>query len=483
MGKTTGFIDFNRKLPSKNSVKQRIKDFKEFQNQWSDKEASEQGGRCMDCAVPFCHSGCPLGNIIPDWNHMVYLGEWENALNILHATNNFPEFTGRICPAPCEASCVLNINSDAVAIEHIEKAIADRGWKEGWIKPIKPIERTGKAVAVIGSGPSGLAAAQLINRAGHATTVFERASEPGGLLRFGIPDFKLDKDIVNRRINQMEQEGVIFKTGISVGVDTNSSELFQKYDAICLAGGSTVPRDLNVSGRELDGVHFAMDYLTQQNLAIVGNSTSNPKITAAGKNVVILGGGDTGSDCLGTTIRQGAKAIHQFEIMPKPPELRIDSNPWPEWPMIMRTSSSHEEGGIRDYEIMTTSFTGENGKLKNLECVKVAWDNVPNSSNPPSMKIVPDSEFNLKVDLALLAMGFLHPEKEGPIQQLGVNVSDRGNVITDQNKMTNVKGVFAAGDMVRGQSLVVWAIAEGRKAAKGINKFLAGKKTYKEFKS
>ena len=474
MGKTTGFIDFNRKLPSKNSVKQRIKDFKEFQNQWSDKEASEQGGRCMDCAVPFCHSGCPLGNIIPDWNHMVYLGEWENALNILHSTNNFPEFTGRICPAPCEASCVLNINSDAVAIEHIEKAIADRGWKEGWIKPIKPIERTGKTVAVIGSGPSGLAAAQLINRAGHATTVFERASEPGGLLRFGIPDFKLDKDIVSRRINQMEQEGVIFKTGISVGVDINSSELFQGYDAICLAGGSTVPRDLNVSGRELEGVHFAMDYLTQQNLAISGNSTSNPKITAAGKNVVILGGGDTGSDCLGTTIRQGAKDIHQFEIMPKPPELRIDSNPWPEWPMIMRTSSSHEEGGIRDYEIMTTSFTGENGKLKNLECVKVAWDSLPNSSSPPSMKIVPDSEFNLKVDLALLAMGFLHPEKEGPIQQLGVNVSERGNVITDQDKMTNVNGVFAAGDMVRGQSLVVWAIAEGRKAAKGINKFLSG---------
>ena len=474
MGKTTGFIDFNRKLPSKNSVKQRIKDFKEFQNQWSDKEASEQGGRCMDCAVPFCHSGCPLGNIIPDWNHMVYLGEWENALNILHSTNNFPEFTGRICPAPCEASCVLNINSDAVAIEHIEKAIADRGWKEGWFKPIKPIERTGKTVAVIGSGPSGLAAAQLINRAGHATTVFERASEPGGLLRFGIPDFKLDKDIVSRRINQMEQEGVIFKTGISVGVDINSSELFQGYDAICLAGGSTVPRDLNVSGRELEGVHFAMDYLTQQNLAISGNSTSNPKITAAGKNVVILGGGDTGSDCLGTTIRQGAKDIHQFEIMPKPPELRIDSNPWPEWPMIMRTSSSHEEGGIRDYEIMTTSFTGENGKLKNLECVMVAWDSLPNSSSPPSMKIVPDSEFNLKVDLALLAMGFLHPEKEGPIQQLGVNVSERGNVITDQDKMTNVNGVFAAGDMVRGQSLVVWAIAEGRKAAKGINKFLSG---------
>lgn len=474
MGKTTGFIDFNRKLPDKNSISERIKGFKEFQNEWSDKQASEQGARCMDCSVPFCHSGCPLGNIIPDWNHMVYLGEWENALNILHSTNNFPEFTGRICPAPCESSCVLNINSDPVAIEHIEKAIADRGWNEGWIKPIKPVVRTGKTVAVIGSGPSGLAAAQLINRAGHATTVFERDSDPGGLLRFGIPDFKLDKNIVHRRIDQMEKEGVVFKTGVLVGVDINSSELIQEFDAICLAGGSTVPRDLNVPGRELDGVHFAMDYLTQQNLVIAANDMSIPKITAERKKVVILGGGDTGSDCLGTTIRQGADKIHQFEIMPKPPNVRTDSNPWPEWPTIMRTSSSHEEGGIRDYEIMTTSFTGTNGKLENLECVKVEWDKNTNSSKVPIMKIVPNSEFRLKVDLVLLAMGFLHPEKNGPIEQLGVNVSERGNVITDQNKMTNVSGVFAAGDMARGQSLVVWAIAEGRSAAKGIHKFLTG---------
>lgn len=474
MGKTTGFIDFNRKLPDKNSISERIKGFKEFQNEWSDKQASEQGARCMDCSVPFCHSGCPLGNIIPDWNHMVYLGEWENALNILHSTNNFPEFTGRICPAPCESSCVLNINSDPVAIEHIEKAIADRGWNEGWIKPIKPVVRTGKTVAVIGSGPSGLAAAQLINRAGHATTVFERDSDPGGLLRFGIPDFKLDKNIVHRRIDQMEKEGVVFKTGVLVGVDINSSELIQEFDAICLAGGSTVPRDLNVPGRELDGVHFAMDYLTQQNLVIAANDMSIPKITAERKKVVILGGGDTGSDCLGTTIRQGADKIHQFEIMPKPPNVRTDSNPWPEWPTIMRTSSSHEEGGIRDYEIMTTSFTGTNGKLENLECVKVEWDKNTNSSKAPIMKIVPNSEFRLKVDLVLLAMGFLHPEKNGPIEQLGVNVSERGNVITDQNKMTNVNGVFAAGDMARGQSLVVWAIAEGRSAAKGIHKFLTG---------
>ena len=474
MGKTTGFIDFNRKLPGKNSISERIKGFKEFQNEWSDKQASEQGARCMDCSVPFCHSGCPLGNIIPDWNHMVYLGEWENALNILHSTNNFPEFTGRICPAPCESSCVLNINSDPVAIEHIEKAIADRGWNEGWIKPIKPVVRTGKAVAVIGSGPSGLAAAQLINRAGHATTVFERDSDPGGLLRFGIPDFKLDKNIVHRRIDQMEKEGVVFKTGVLVGVDINSSELIQEFDAICLAGGSTVPRDLNVPGRELDGVHFAMDYLTQQNLVIAANDMAIPKITAERKKVVILGGGDTGSDCLGTTIRQGADKIHQFEIMPKPPNVRTDSNPWPEWPTIMRTSSSHEEGGIRDYEIMTTSFTGTNGKLENLECVKVEWDKNTNSSKVPIMKIVPNSGFRLKVDLVLLAMGFLHPEKNGPIEQLGVNVSERGNVITDQNKMTNVNGVFAAGDMARGQSLVVWAIAEGRSAAKGIHKFLTG---------
>ena len=474
MGKTTGFIDFNRKLPSKLSISERIKDFKEFQNKWSDKEASDQGARCMDCAVPFCHSGCPLGNIIPDWNHMVYLGEWENALNILHSTNNFPEFTGRICPAPCEASCVLNINSDPVAIEHIEKAIADRGWKEGWIKPIKPATRTGKAVAVIGSGPSGLAAAQLINRAGHATTVFERDTDPGGLLRFGIPDFKLDKNIVNRRIDQMEKEGVVFKTGVSVGVDIQSSQMMQEFDAICLAGGSTVPRDLNVPGRELEGVHFAMEYLTQQNIVISGGRIPNSKITAEGKSVVILGGGDTGSDCLGTTIRQGADQIHQFEIMPKLPDVRTASNPWPEWPTIMRTSSSHEEGGARDYEIMTTSITGTNGKVEYLECVKVKWDKKFNSSEVPDMRIVPNSEFKLRVDLVLLAMGFMHPEKNGPIEQLDINISERGNVITDQNKMTNVEGVFAAGDMVRGQSLVVWAIAEGRSAAKGVHKFLTG---------
>ena len=474
MGKITGFIDFNRKLPDKLAVSDRIRYFKEFQNEWSDEEASNQGARCMDCAVPFCHSGCPLGNIIPDWNHMVYLGEWENALKVLHSTNNFPEFTGRICPAPCEASCVLNINSDPVAIEHIEKAIADRGWKEGWIKPIEPTERTGKTVAVIGSGPSGLAAAQLINRAGHTTTVFERDSSPGGLLRFGIPNFKLDKNIVDRRIDQMEKEGVVFETGVSIGIDVSSSELIYKFDAICLAGGSTVPRDLNVPGRELGGIHFAMEYLIQQNVLIAGGEISNPGLTAEGKNVVILGGGDTGSDCLGTTIRQGANEVNQFEIMAKPPEVRTDSNPWPEWPTIMRTSSSHEEGGIRDYEIMTTSFSGTNGKIEYLECVKVKWDKQSDSSTVPTMQIIPNTKFKLKADLVLLAMGFVHPEKNGPIEQLGINLSDRGNVITDQNKMTNIKGVFAAGDMVRGQSLVVWAIAEGRQAAQGLNKFLTG---------
>ena len=467
--KNSGFIQFQRQLLPKTSIRERLKHFNEFQGKWTDKEASQQGSRCMDCSVPFCHNACPLGNLIPSWNNLVYSGQWEKALNILHATNNFPEFTGRICPAPCEASCVLNINDDPVSIEHIEKSIADHGWKNGWIKPIRPTKKTTKSVAVIGSGPAGLAAAQLINREGHNTTVFERSTKPGGLLRFGIPDFKLEKSIVDQRIHQMEDEGVFFKNGINVGYDILGSELLKKFDSICLTAGSTVPRDLKVPGRELDGIHFAMEFLVQQNKSSSGEEILSDQINANGKKVIILGGGDTGSDCLGISLRQGAFETTQFEIMSRPPDQRINSNPWPEWPLIMRSSSSHEEGGSREYGIMTTQFLGVNGKVKSLECVKVQWTNSFGSSE---MEIVPNSKFSIDADLVLLAMGFLHPEGSGIIDQLGVETDSRGNVITDQNKMTNVQGVFAGGDMVRGQSLVVWAIAEGRNAAKGVNTYL-----------
>ena len=467
--KKSGFTQFQRELLPKTTIKERLKHFNEFQGNWTDKQSSEQGSICMDCSVPFCHNACPLGNLIPSWNNLVYSGEWEKALNILHSTNNFPEFTGRICPAPCEASCVLNINDDPVAIEHIEKSIADRGWENGWITPIKPTTKTGKNVAIIGSGPAGLAAAQLINRAGHNTTVFERSTKPGGLLRFGIPDFKLEKNIVDQRIYQMEDEGVLFKNGINVGYDISGSELLQEFDAICLTGGSTVPRDLDVPGRDLDGIHFAMEFLVQQNKLNSGEEISSSQINAKGKKVIILGGGDTGSDCLGTSLRQEASETTQFEIMPRPPDQRTTSNPWPEWPLIMRSSSSHEEGGSREYGIMTTQFLGVDGKLEALECVKVKWINNSGSSK---MEVVPNSEFIIKSDLVLLAMGFLHPEGSGILDQLGVETDPRGNVITNQNKMTNIEGVFAGGDMVRGQSLVVWAIAEGRNAAKGVNAYL-----------
>ena len=474
MGKGTGFIEFHRDPPERRSVHDRIKDYQEVYEIWPKESVEQQGARCMDCGLPFCHQACPLGNLIPDWNDLVYKGNWREALIALHATNNFPEFTGRICPAPCEASCVLSINSDPVTIEHIEKAIVDHGFENGWVVPEPPAKRTSKKVAVVGSGPSGLAAAQQLNRAGHTVTVFERDEVIGGLLALGIPDFKLEKHIVNNRVDIMEAEGIEFRTNCNVGIDITGDQLKQEFDAICLAGGSTVPRRLGIEGEDLNGVHLAMDYLTQQNRINRGEeSLTHPRISAKNKRVVILGGGDTGADCLGTAHRQGAEVVYQYEILPEPPTQRTKSNPWPLWPTIFRTSSAHEEGGLRDYSILTKSFSGKDGKLNSLKGVKVEWKPGAQGARP-SMVEVEGSEFDIEVDLVLLALGFLHPQREGLIEQLDVDLDDRGNVKTNTDKMTNTAGVFAAGDMSRGQSLVVWAIAEGRQAAYGIDKFLMG---------
>ena len=429
----------------------------------------------MNCAVPFCMGGCPLGNIIPDFNDLVYRGMWEDALKELHSTNNFPEFTGRICPAPCEGSCVLNINNDAVTIEYIEKAIADRGWREGWIVPEPPEFRSGKSVAVIGSGPAGLAAAMQLNRAGHTVTVFERNEYIGGLLRLGIPEFKLEKSVVQRRVDQMTAEGVEFKTGVYVGKDIHADRLRADFDAVCLTGGSTIARELPIPGRELDGVYLAMEYLTQQNRVLAGQTFGpSERIVAEGKRVLVLGGGDTGSDCVGTAHRQGAEVVYQFELLPEPPAARRDSNPWPQWPMILRTSSSHEEGAVRDYDILTKNFSGRNGRIEKMHAVRLEWG-APDETGRPAMIEIPGSEFELNVDLVLLALGFVHPERDGMLEQLDVELDGRGNVATASNKMTSVPGVFAAGDMSRGQSLVVWALAEGREAARGIDEYLMGK--------
>ena len=473
MGKPTGFMESGRTPPERRAPNERIYDYNEYYDRWSDIDAKEQGSRCMDCAVPFCHMGCPLGNVIPEFNHHVYKGEWEKALKVLLSTNNFPEFTGRICPAPCEASCVLSINSDPVTIEYIEKEISDRGFEQGWIKPEPPATRTGKKVAVVGSGPSGLAAAQQLNRAGHKVTVLERADYIGGLLMLGIPDFKLDKTVVKRRVALMEQEGIQFQTGVNVGVNFSVDELLSNYDAICLTGGSTEARDLPVPGRDLDGVHFAMEYLPQQNRRLQGVDTDpTDAITAEGKRVVILGGGDTGADCLGTAHRQGAEIVHQYELLPEPPVERPDNNPWPQWPSILRSSGAHEEGGLRDYNILTKSFSGTDGKLEKLHGVRVEW--AADDTGRFQMSEVSGSEFEIDADLVLLAMGFVHPEHGGMLDQLGLELDDRGNVKVDKNKMTTVPKVFAGGDMVRGQSLVVWAIAEGREVARNIDKYLVG---------
>ena len=474
MGKPTGFMEWGRQPPERRPVRDRVGDYRELYQRWPEAAAKEQGSRCMDCAVPFCHTGCPLGNVIPEFNHYVYLGDWEGALRTLLSTNNFPEFTGRICPAPCEASCVLSINSDPVTIEYIEKEIADRGFEQGWIKAEPPSKRTGKRVAVVGSGPAGLAVAQQINRAGHQVTVLERADSIGGLLALGIPDFKLDKEVLKRRLDLMEEEGIVFQTGVDVGVNYTVERLLNEYDAVCLACGSTQARELDVPGRDLEGVHLAMEYLTQQNKAISGEEVAlDDRITAEGKRVVILGGGDTGADCLGTAHRQGAEIVHQYELLAEPPDERPVDNPWPQWPMVLRSSPAHEEGGVRDYGILTKSFSGSEGKLERLHAVRVEWKQ-PENGGRPAMTEVAGSDFVVETELVLLAMGFLHPEHDGMLTQLGVELDGRGNVKVDANRMSSVPGVFAAGDAARGQSLVVWAIAEGRETAREIDLYLMG---------
>ena len=474
MGKVLGFTEFHREPPKRVPAPERTTNWREFYQEWSEKESRAQGARCMDCAIPFCHGGCPLGNLIPDWNHHVYTGNWQKALQALHLTNNFPEFTGRICPAPCEASCVLSINDDPVTIEYIEKAIADRGFEEGWIVPRPPERRTGKTVAVVGSGPAGLAAAAQLNEAGHTVTVFERDEVIGGLLALGIPEFKLEKSVVQRRVDLMAAEGVQFRTNLNAGVDIAAAELRSEFDAVVLAGGATQARELPIPGRDLQGVHQAMDYLPQQNRLLMGADVpEEERITAEGKRVVILGGGDTGADCLGTAHRQGAEIVHQIELLPRPPDERREDNPWPVWPLVFRTSAAHEEGGERDYSILTKSFSGENGALKGLNAVRLEWG-PPDDTGRPQMRETPGSEFTIETDLVLLALGFVGPEQPGLLTDLGVEFTDRGNVKTDATRMTTVDGVFAAGDLARGQSLVVWAIAEGRDVAHHVDTYLVG---------
>lgn len=473
MGKPLGFKDFNRQTPKKLIANERIKNWKEIYLNWPKTDIQDQGARCMDCGVPFCHTGCPLGNKIPEFNDLVYKDEWQKALEVLHSTNNFPEFTGRICPAPCEASCVLNINQDPVTIEYIEKSIIETGFENGWVVPQYPKVRTGKKVAVVGSGPAGLATAQQLNKAGHTVTVFERDDYIGGLLRIGIPEFKLEKEIVERRINIMSEEGVEFVTGTNIGVDIKHEELLDSFDAICLSGGSTIPRDLPIPGRELKGVYFAMEYLTQQNKELSGEYIDpSEKISAEGKKVVIIGGGDTGADCLGTAHRQSAEIIYQYELLSEPPLVRPENNPWPYWPLTLRSSSAHEEGGIREFSVLTKSFSGENGILKKLHGIKVEWKQDENGR--PVLLEIPGTEFEIEADLVLLAMGFVNPQQEGIINQLQVELDSRNNVNTNNEHMTNIDKVFSSGDMNRGQSLVVWAIAEGREAAHHIDKYLMG---------
>ncbi len=476
MGKPTGFMEFGRELPTKRKIEERIKDYKEIELTLSDADAKKQSARCMDCGVPFCHNGCPLGNIIPEFNDAVYDSNWEYAYQILASTNNFPEFTGRICPAPCEASCVLGINKPPVTIEAIERYIIEAAYSRGYVKPNPPANRTGKKVAVVGSGPAGLAAAAQLNKAGHWVTVFERADAIGGLLRYGIPDFKLEKWVIDRRTKVMEEEGVQFKPSTNVGVDVKGSRLMEEYDAVVLCAGSTIPRDLPIPGRNFKGVHFAMDFLPQQNARIGGRSVKGEEIWATGKNVMVIGGGDTGSDCVGTSNRHGAKSVTQIELLPMPPKERHDSTPWPHWPMMLRTSTSHEEGCERQFAILTKEFIGdENGNLKAVKLVDLNWAKAE-PGKPPRFEEVPGSEREIPCELALLAMGFLHPQKEGLIEQLGVELDERGNV-KSKNYQTSVDKVFAAGDMRRGQSLVVWAISEGREAARQVDLFLMGEST------
>ena len=468
MADPRGFLKHTRVAAPDLPVDERVQNYNEFHLRLPYAEFVQQASRCMDCGIPFCHNGCPLGNLIPEWNDLAYRERWQEAIKRLHATNNFPEFTGKLCPAPCEEACVLGINQPPVNIKMIEETIINTAFEQGWIKPKPPLERTGKKVAVIGSGPSGLAVADQLNRAGHQVVVFERSSRIGGLLRYGIPDFKLEKWIIDRRLSIMEQEGITFKTGVNVGYDIEAQKLMAEYDAVVLCGGSTIPRDLPVPGRELKGVHYALELLVQQNHRNAGDKIPEETITAKGKHVVVIGGGDTGSDCVGTSIRQGALSVTQIEIMPKPPEERSPSTPWPLWSYKLRTSSSHEEGCIRDWNVATKSFEGKKGVVTQLNAKRVQWEG-------RSMKEIDGSEYTLKCDLALLAMGFVHPQHEGALEQLGVKFNERGNVAVNADFQTSVPKVFSAGDMRRGQSLIVWAISEGRECARKVDEYLMGR--------
>ncbi|MCV7153859.1 glutamate synthase subunit beta [Mycolicibacterium pyrenivorans] len=473
MADPRGFLrNTHRETPPRRPVDLRLRDWKEVYEDFSHDTLKEQAGRCMDCGIPFCHNGCPLGNLIPEWNDLVRTGRWRDAIERLHATNNFPEFTGRLCPAPCEGSCVLGINQDPVTIKQVEVEIIDNAFSEGWVVPLPPDRLTGKTVAVVGSGPAGLAAAQQLTRAGHAVTVFERDDRIGGLLRYGIPEFKMEKRHIDRRLDQMRSEGTEFRTGVNVGVDITAQDLRKEFDAVVLAGGATARRDLPIPGRELDGIHQAMEYLPWANRVQLGDPVvdddGQPPITAKGKKVIIIGGGDTGADCLGTAHRQGAASVHQFEIMPRPPETRADSTPWPTYPLMFRVTSAHEEGGERVYSVNTEQFLGEDGRVTTLRGHEVEM-------KAGKFEKIDGTDFELPADLVLLAMGFTGPEREGLLTDLGVEINERGNVSRDAAFATSVPGVYVAGDMGRGQSLIVWAIAEGRAAAAAVDRHLMGR--------
>ena len=477
MGKVTGFMEFDRLDRSYAPVDERVKHYKEFVVPLSNNDIKRQSARCMDCGIPFCHNGCPVNNLIPDWNDLIYGENWKAALEALHSTNNFPEFTGRVCPAPCEASCTLNITDKPVTIKSIECAIIDRGWNEGWVTPKISHSKTGKKVAVIGSGPAGLACSQQLARVGHSVSLFERNSTFGGLLRYGIPDFKMEKHLIDRRMEQMRAEGVIFIANTEIGTDVSTADILKKFDAMVLTGGSETPRNLEVPGRDLDGVHYAMDFLAQQNRRIAGEDVrDNRTILAGGKHVVVIGGGDTGSDCVGTSIRQGAASVTQLEVMPKPPENEDKALSWPNWPLKLRTSSSHLEGAERDWSVATKAFIGDDGRLTGIELVRNEWKQ--NESGQFSMAELPATKFHLKADLVLLAMGFVHPKPTGLLDKLDIALDERGNVKADETSYkTSRENVFVAGDMRRGQSLVVWAIKEGRRAARAVDEHLMGMST------
>jgi glutamate synthase (NADPH) small chain len=478
MGKLNGFLEFNREIRTERPIKNRIKDSLEVYKEMPEEELKNQGARCMDCGIPFCSYGCPLGNLMPDWNDMVFNGEWAKAYKRLTLTNNFPEFTGRICPALCEGSCTLGVNRDPVSIREIELRIIEKAFSEGFVKPNLPKVSTGKKIAIVGSGPSGLAAAAELISVGHDVTVFERSDEVGGLLRYGIPDFKLEKRFVERRVDILKEEGVVFKTGVNIGANGDGNEdydiekLREDFDIILLTGGSTIPRDIDVPGRELQGIYFAMDFLRQQNRRVSGKEINEKEINAKDKVVLVIGGGDTGSDCIGTAIRQGAKQVYQFEIMPKAPDERDETMPWPYFPRTYKVTSSHEEGCVRDFCINTKEFTGQDGKVDTLHAVRVEWVKADNGRM--DMKEISGSEFDLNVDMVVLAMGFVHPQHDGMLKNLNISLDKRGNVLTDEKYMTSSDGIFAAGDMRKGQSLVVWAINDGRSAAQSIDKYLMG---------